>query len=190
MLNVKMKLLPGELDIGTELISSQSVDILFESIPLSSTGVKLSIASWKLSASVVPGTISFSIDANSMNMDLFEDSFARLGRGVGAKVGVVDGDVIVGVLDFDGIIVGLLEDDGEAVVGVEEGMSITGAAVGVGFVEFFVGSVEGEGVVVGPSVFSSIIIMVESETLKPKYILRIDVYTSGFSSIHVFKAES
>ena len=130
------------------------------------------------------------MDANSMNMDIFEDSFAKLGRGVGAKVGVVDGDVIVGVLDFDGIIVGLLEDDGEAVVGEKEGLLITGAAVGVGYVEFLVGSVEGEGVVVGPSVFSSIIIMVESETLKPKYILRIDVYTSGFSSIHVFKAES
>lgn len=188
MLNVKMKLLPGELDIATELISSQSVDILFEDVPLPSTGVKLSIASWKFSASVVPGTITFSIDANSMNMDLFEDSFARLGRGVGAKVGVVDGDVIVGVLDFDGIIVGLLEE--KAVVGVKEGMSITGAAVGVGLVEFLVGSVEGEGVMVGPSVFSSIIIIVESEILKPKYILRIDVYTSGFSSIHVFKAES
>ena len=94
---------------------------------------------------------------------------------MGAKVGGVDGDVIVGVLDFDGIIVALLEDDGEAVVGTEEGMSLTGAAIGAVDVKFFVGSVEGEGVVVGPLVFSTIVIAVESETLNPKYILRIDV---------------
>ena len=125
-----------------------------------------------------------------MNIDLFEDSFARLGRGVGAKVGVVDGDVIVGVLDFDGIIVGLRENDGETVVGGDEGISLYGAVVGVGDVEFLVGSGEGEGVVVGSSVFSSIIIAVESQILNGKYILRIDVYTSGFSWIHVFKAES
>lgn len=126
-----------------------------------------------------------------MNIVLFEDSFARLGRGVGAKVGVVDCDVIVGVLDFDDIIVGSRENNGETVVGGDEGISLYGAIVGVGDVECLVGSGEGEGVVVGSSVFSSIIIAVESEILlNGKYILRIDVYTSGFSWIHVFKAES
>ena len=66
-----------------------------------------------------------------------------------------------------------------------------GLVVSVGDVEFLVGSGEGESVVIGSSVFSSIIIAVESEILlNGKYILRIDVYTSGFSWIHVFKAES
>ena len=44
--------------------------------------------------------------------------------------------MIVGVLDFDGIIVGLRENDGETVVGGDEGISLYGVVVGVGDVSF------------------------------------------------------